>query len=709
MNEAVKASQKETPSAASFAQRLELGDASSMQRSFASMLTSVPASMRKLVQGESSKVGGLEGSKRFHPNFYILKEGEDICGGMVGSGGKACVRPKASCGVAKHARDRVDLAAGCYLCSGAEDVVFLEASIPGYRITKAVEDRIYAQPEMPLEEANVYISNLAKTLSMEDVKMEAPKGTGETKIRKSDGDPGIGLSRKSRKLSLLEKHSLLETTLQKNPDNTGEETLHKNLVLRDIYVRELSEVVQDTSEDIQLVQERVLDVTAQIGTTPNMAPPGLWLGYLELRGEVDRLKSELPTKASVGVETTVGDVLGRVEALDREISELDANTGKGYVGLLASINILKQSANQHASQNNGGMTGGNLLPDDLPDRVEKLERLMVNMARADKPSNTSIRVGKYCFESIEDLAAWSSQHLPANYPFGAFVDFYSFMQRIKSFRDASDSENLRNMDYRNKLSLTTDEATTMAAFMHPLPKGFRGTANEEAQMHDWIPGLKSPDKWENEHETAGMKVTIKDNTEVVRARVEAVIGHRLANKPEATSLAMELLADTITFSVCFSSFVSTTYRTLNRAGFGKTGAWNLVQKLMHRIFATDCFMKRGISAELLDANDHKSLGVSILWGTLGTHQTLREYQKHGIENHPSIASEYVRFLVAHSGVQKVEKLTLRCESLESDLKKMTRLLEAAQKMATTASNKAEEALKAARASKKKASPGNQPE
>jgi len=654
-------------------------------------------------------VGGSEGSKRFHPNFYILKEGEDVCGGVVGAGGKSCIRSRADCGIAKHSRDRIELAPGCYLRSGSEDVVLLESFIPEYRLSDDTEELLLSKSEMSMDEARIYLSELSSTLKLDDVKMKNATAQEDTKSRKSSSLDADDAPRKMRKLNVVEKHNLLMEKLAENLDVNGDLSMHKNMILRDAYVGELAGTMQENTEDIQLIQEKVIDVTTQIGSTPNMAPPGLWMGYLELRGEITRLKSTLSAKASIGVETTVGDITSRLEALSKELSDLDANTGKGYVGLLATINMLKQSTTHHHQAVYGRANGDNLPPDDLSERVEKLEKLVVNLTKTDKLSSASIRVGKYCFESIDDLSAWCSEHLPAHYPFGAFLDFYSFMQRIKSFRDASDSENLRNMDYRNKLALTTDEATTMAAFMHPLPKGFRGTANEEAQMHDWIPGLKSPEKWENDHETAGMKITIKDNTEVVRSRVEAVIAHRLANSPDAASLAMELLADTITFSVCFSSFVSTTYRTLHRAGFGKCGAWNLVQKLMHRIFATDCFMKRGISAELLDASDHKSLGVSILWGTLGTHQTLREYQKYGIENHPSIASEYVRFLVAHSGVQKVEKLTLRCESLESDLKKMSRLLEVAQKAATTASNKAEEALKAARSSKKKASPGNQPE
>jgi len=182
--------------------------------------------------------------------------------------------------------------------------------------------------------------------------------------------------------------------------------------------------------------------------------------------------------------------------------------------------------------------------DFILDRIDTLSDQCNSLARASSSSVNAIKVGKHCFESIDELGGWCERHLPAEFPFGAFVDIYLFLQRIKSFRDKADPDALKSMDYRDRLDLTADEAITLDAFTHPLPKGFRGTSSEEGQMASWLPGLKHAEKWEDKSETIGVKVMIKENIEVVRTRVLAVIRHRLANHPEASVLARELLADT---------------------------------------------------------------------------------------------------------------------------------------------------------------------
>ena len=55
--------------------------------------------------------------------------------------------------------------------------------------------------------------------------------------------------------------------------------------------------------------------------------------------------------------------------------------------------------------------------------------------------------------------------------------------------------------------------------------------------------------------------------------------------------------------------------------------------------------------------------------------------RHGIENHPSMASEYVRFLVANSGLSKIDKLEARLAHLEEENKILKRDVAQADKAA----------------------------
>jgi len=255
------------------------------------------------------------------------------------------------------------------------------------------------------------------------------------------------------------------------------------------------------------------------------------------------------------------------------------------------------------------------------------------------------------------------------------------------------------MESRKKLQLTANKAIVVDSFAHPLPRGFGGNASEETLMHTWLPGLKSKQKWEDDAGLSGVKMTIRDNIQVIRTRVEIVITTRLAGYPEAAALARELLADTVSFITSLSEFISKTYVTLHHGQFTSKDAWNLVSKLVHWFFATNCYLKRGLANELLDATDHKSLACGTMWGTFGTHQVMREYAKYNIKNHPLMASEYVRFLVTNCGLEKICKLENKCKALEDKNAVLSRQLEEVAKMATTASNKADEAKKLASKSK----------
>jgi len=120
------------------------------------------------------------------------------------------------------------------------------------------------------------------------------------------------------------------------------------------------------------------------------------------------------------------------------------------------------------------------------------------------------------------------------------------------------------------------------------------------------------------------------------------------------------------------------------------------------MFATDCYHdKRGIASELLDSDDHRSMAVGILWATFATHNIMQEYLKFGFADHPSVSGEYTRFLVANAGIAKIstaEKTIAKLQTLVTGLEKR---LEMAEKRATTASSKADEALRVANKKKQR--------
>jgi len=256
------------------------------------------------------------------------------------------------------------------------------------------------------------------------------------------------------------------------------------------------------------------------------------------------------------------------------------------------------------------------------------------------------------------------------------------------------------MDTRRKASLSADESIVVEAFQYPEPRCFRGGSTSTV-THCWLPGVKSREIWENDTNTRGVKIAIRDTMEGIRYRIDAIISQRLHQHQEAADLARVLLSDTVTFVTSLSSFISTTCLNLKNAGYPESEAWNLVCKLVYIIFATDCFHdERGVATEMLDSENHRSMSIGILWGTFVTHHVMREYMKYTFADHPSIGGEYTRFLVANAGISKIAKAEKIIEKLSSLISSLEKKLDQVDKKATTASIKADEAIEIAKKTKR---------
>ena len=167
---------------------------------------------------------------------------------------------------------------------------------------------------------------------------------------------------------------------------------------------------------------------------------------------------------------------------------------------------------------------------------------------------------------------------------------------------------LKEMEVRKKLEMSADEGLVIESFKHPLPCIFNNGSSTSSTMV-WLPGIPTKDKWMDDLHIQGAKLTIEDKVEVIWERMEVIIEERLGDHQEAYLLAWQLLSDTITFLTALSWFMSDTYAKLETSSFNKDNSWKLVSKLVHRIFATDCHLKRGMVSKILDATNARILAI----------------------------------------------------------------------------------------------------
>eukprot|EP00978_Attheya_sp_CCMP212_P009537 scaffold22560_cov57-Attheya_sp.AAC.2 len=183
----------------------------------------------------------------------------------------------------------------------------------------------------------------------------------------------------------------------------------------------------------------------------------------------------------------------------------------------------------------------------------------------------------------------------------------------------------------------------------------------------------------------------------IEESLEERIADQLAGSSTAISLALSCLKSSVLFLTELLNFIKTTFETLHdKSGFPSDRAWALVSKLVYRIFA-DMNKVRGGVKVASKMNDPRSLYSVVLYSVLRMMDIQQGYLRHNnISDHPSISSKYVKFLATNSGLQKVGSLEANVTKVQIDVRTLKLDVAKASKVADLASNKANEALVAAK-------------
>lgn len=91
--------------------------------------------------------------------------------------------------------------------------------------------------------------------------------------------------------------------------------------------------------------------------------------------------------------------------------------------------------------------------------------------------------------------------------------------------------------------------------------------------------------------------------------------------------------------------------------------------------------------------DRVVIYTSLLWSAFKMHATMAEFEENNFEDHPSISSEYVKFLAMNSGSEAVDVLQGKFKLLQDQVKDMQNGVKQADK-------KAENAMSACEGNKK---------
>ena len=317
-----------------------------------------------------------------------------------------------------------------------------------------------------------------------------------------------------------------------------------------------------------------------------------------------------------------------------------------------------------------------------------------------------ISVGGFYFGGDDDVLSWIENHLPPTYPFGAFVDIYGLLARFV----AQKSDGLaRSMDAIANVFLTASKEITLETFRHALPVLFGKCAEgtsilaKSGDKMSMLPGMRKESDWLSRDNSGGVKACLEEQMDNVTERLQRSIEEQLGGgDARALSLAHTLLAQSILFLHELTNYITLTLAELKCSGFSADEVWYLMSKLVFWMFAIDFHKVRSIIGEGLDVDktnethSRKMLARRALWGILQTHAKMREYLRVGFKNHPSVSSEYVRFLIQNASAGKVSKLELEIKGLKERLTAVEVLAKNAMKKGETALNRADKAKKLAK-------------
>ena len=677
--------------------------------------------------GEFDTIGGRFNGEAVVTGVSVvyLNQVEELCGGMVGGSGKICVQLRNECEVTSHSKKRIvdSLGEGLYL-RGSNTDCYQAPYLSKRYLTVALVEEFLGRAFDDTSEVVRYFSASEKHL------ME--KGTCATSLYDLDlidqaTQEVLNTKTPAKKRRVEDKatfEQVFETVMDTCKDVLSEENLGLLETIKVLFEHTEAQT-EDTKEGVYVVGEKVDDIIRQLGKWPagtmQSAPPSLWIGLaqgieeLEQSRGIGRKVAKLQEKVDdleAGGSASTRNSFGGFSSGTNAIYELEEKTEQGFNLIERDLRRIKGTSVLYNHMNVPSISdladNGQRMDDKIDHLKLTLDGLTSNILHkqeARKGKGKSVSLGKHVFNSPAELEAWADVTFKKQViPFGVFVDPYTILQRITSYRDVASESVIKDMKTRRDVQITADEEIAIASFDKPLPKLFRGVSNDNSPR-SWVPGIPTKTRWEDEYGMAGVKLTILNNLDNVSdglaSAIEARISDTTTDSRECQALARELVASSISFLKSLCTFISETNRNLVNAGFNEGSAWDLVCKLVHRIFARDCHVVRGSVSEHLDASEKKAMAVNVLWATLSTHQIIKEYTSHGIENHPSIASEYVRFLVANSGLSKLDKMEKKLVTAEKEIVDMKKDLKEARRIADKSTTRLDDLVRTVKDLKKK--------
>ena len=184
---------------------------------------------------------------------------------------------------------------------------------------------------------------------------------------------------------------------------------------------------------------------------------------------------------------------------------------------------------------------------------------------------------------------------------------------------------------------------------------------------------------------------IDKNLPAIRTNFRTLIMTALMqSNPLVYGVASAALERAISFIINLGTWMNSTYENAHvTSRMSEAKAWSLVTQLVRRVFSELYTVRMG-TIQTMMTNDRKLMCMHIMWSIFRTHDKMAEFDDLNFEDHPLIASEYIKFLACNSGFDMLETLEkdvanvkTEARDLGSRVKEAVRKADGASSMADT--------------------------
>ncbi|KAL7559268.1 hypothetical protein ACA910_009043 [Epithemia clementina (nom. ined.)] len=163
-----------------------------------------------------------------------------------------------------------------------------------------------------------------------------------------------------------------------------------------------------------------------------------------------------------------------------------------------------------------------------------------------------------------------------------------------------------------------------------------------------------------------------------------LISNTMAEEPQARALASMMLSASLTCTQELASYIDETMLQLTkRTGYTEQKAFSLVTQVVRRFFLDLQKVRAQVYASM-NVDDATRVCGWMLYGALKTHDIMDEYLRARFRNHPSVSSEYIKFMSTNSGFELVKGIQEKVDELTKQYSQSTKDVLAAKKAADTA-------------------------